>query len=127
MNPVEAQLDPLRTFGMGNSDHPNHPTLARKLQAYLRRRIANSRHPTVLQAQRRERARARAERQQRWGRPRTQAAHAGATQGRWRVAGQQVGEVALAQRRAQRSLGRPVVQGEAPSPYRTTADSVRVI
>ncbi|GAA2915071.1 hypothetical protein Acy02nite_91580 [Actinoplanes cyaneus] len=35
---------------------------------------ANARHPDVLAAQRRERARVRSERQQRWGRPRTQAA-----------------------------------------------------
>ncbi|MBL7628984.1 IS630 family transposase [Frankia sp. CN6] len=73
-NPIEAQFGPLRSFVMGNSNHPNHPVLARKLQAYLRWRNANARHPTVLAAQRRERARVRAERQQRWGRPRTHAA-----------------------------------------------------
>src|SRR5258705_11150475 len=59
---------------MGNSDHPNHPALARRLQAYLRWRNANARHPDVLAAQRRERARIRSERQQRWGRPRAKAA-----------------------------------------------------
>ena len=42
---------------MGNSDHPNHTVLARRLQAYLRWRNANARHPDVLAAQRRERAR----------------------------------------------------------------------
>jgi transposase len=73
-NPIEAQFGPLRTFVMGNSDHPNHPALARKLQAYLRWRNANARHPDVLAAQRRERARIRSERQQRWGRPRPKAA-----------------------------------------------------
>jgi transposase len=69
-NPIEAQFGPLRTFTMGASDHPNHPALARRLQAYLRWRNANARHPDVLAAQRRERARIRSERHQRWGRPR---------------------------------------------------------
>jgi transposase len=73
-NPIEAQFGPLRTFVMGNSDHPNHPALTRKLQAYLRWRNANARHPDVLAAQRRERARIRSERQQRWGRPRPKTA-----------------------------------------------------
>jgi transposase len=73
-NPIEAQFGPLRTFVMGNSDHPNHTVLARKLQEYLRWRNANSRHPDVLAAQRRERARVRSQRQQRWGRPRPKAA-----------------------------------------------------
>jgi hypothetical protein len=41
----------------------------RNLQAYLRWRNANARHPDVLAAQRRERARVRTERQRRWGRP----------------------------------------------------------
>jgi hypothetical protein len=69
-NPIEAQFGPLRTFVMGGSDHPSHPVLARKLQDYLRWRNAHARHPDVLAAQRRERARVRSERQQRWGRPR---------------------------------------------------------
>jgi transposase len=34
-NPIEAHFGPLRTFVMGSSDHPNHPSLARKLQACL--------------------------------------------------------------------------------------------
>jgi hypothetical protein len=61
---------------MGGSDHPNRTVLARKLQDYLRWRNAKARHPDVLAAQRRERARVRSERQQRWGRPtpRSQAA-----------------------------------------------------
>jgi hypothetical protein len=37
-------------------------------------RNANARHPDVIAAQRRERARVRSERHQRWGRPHTQAA-----------------------------------------------------
>ncbi len=73
-NPIEAHFGPLRTFVMDNSDHPNHPALARRLQAYLRWRNAHARHPDVLAAQRRERARIRSERQQRWGRPKPKAA-----------------------------------------------------
>jgi transposase len=69
-NPIEAHFGPLRTFVLGASNHPNHPVLARKLQGYLRWRNANARHPDVLAAQRRERARIRSERQHRWGRPR---------------------------------------------------------
>jgi transposase len=73
-NPIEAQFGPLRTFVMRGSDHPNHTVLARRLQDYLTWRNANARHPDVLAAQRRERARIRSERQQRWGRPRSKAA-----------------------------------------------------
>jgi len=73
-NPVEAQSGPVRTFVMGGSDHPDHTVLARKLQDYLRWRNANARHPDVLAAQRRERARVCSERQHRWGRPKARAA-----------------------------------------------------
>ncbi|GIJ13222.1 hypothetical protein Van01_64360 [Micromonospora andamanensis] len=73
-NPIEAQFGQLRTFTMANSNHPNHTILARETQKYLRWRNANARHPDVLAAQRRERARVRSERQHRWGRPRTNAA-----------------------------------------------------
>jgi transposase len=73
-NPIETQFGPLRTFTMANSDYPNHTVLARDLQTYLRWRNAHARHPEVLAAQRRERARIRSERQQRWGRPRPRAA-----------------------------------------------------
>ena len=59
---------------MGGSDHHNRTVLTRKLQDYLRWRNANARHPDVLAAQRRERARVRRERRQRWGRPRLKAA-----------------------------------------------------
>jgi len=68
-NPIEAQFGPLRQFTMANSNYPNHTVLTRDLQAYLRWRNANARHPDVLAAQRRERARIRRERHQRWGRP----------------------------------------------------------
>ncbi len=45
-DPIEAQFGPLRTFVTGTSNHPNHPVLARRLQAYLRWRNANARPPT---------------------------------------------------------------------------------
>jgi transposase len=70
-NPIESQFGPLRTFTMANSNYPNHTVLTREIHAYLRWRNANNRHPDVLAAQRRERARVRSERHQRWGRPRT--------------------------------------------------------
>jgi len=73
-NPIEAQFGPLRTFVIVGSNHPNHPALIRHLHKYLRWRNANARHPDVLAAQRRERARIRSERQRRWGQPATQAA-----------------------------------------------------
>jgi transposase len=73
-NPIEANFGPLRTFVIGTSDYPNHTVLARKVQDYLRWRNAHARHPDVLAAQRRERARIRSERQQRWGRPKPKAA-----------------------------------------------------
>jgi hypothetical protein len=73
-NPIEAQFGPLRTCVMSNSDYRNHPALARRLQDYSCWRNAHARHPDVLAAQRRERARIRSERQQRWGRPKPKAA-----------------------------------------------------
>jgi transposase len=73
-NPIEPQSGPIRTLVIGGSDHRNHPVLARRLHACLRRRNAHARHPDVLAAQRRERARIRSERQQRWGRPNIKAA-----------------------------------------------------
>jgi transposase len=73
-NPIECQFGPLREFVLNNSDHPSHTVLARRLHAYLAWRNANAKHPDVLAAQRRERARIRSERQRRWGRPATRAA-----------------------------------------------------
>ena len=73
-SPIGAQFGPSRSCTMVNSNDPNHTVLARDLHACLRWRNANARHPDVLAAQRRERARVRGERQQRWGRPRTRAA-----------------------------------------------------
>ena len=73
-NPIEAQSGPLRTFVIAGSNHPNHQALTRHLHRSLRWRNANARHPDVLAAQRRERARVRSERQRRWGQPATRAA-----------------------------------------------------
>jgi hypothetical protein len=73
-NPIEPQFGPLRTFVIGGSDYRNHTVLARRMQDYLRWRNANARHPDVLAAQRRERARIRSQRQHRWGRPTAKAA-----------------------------------------------------
>ncbi|MDT3442161.1 transposase [Pseudofrankia sp. BMG5.37] len=72
-NPIEAHFGPLRGFALGNSDPPNHPALARDLHAYLRWRNTHRRHPAVLEAQRRERARIHSERQHRWGHTRNAA------------------------------------------------------
>jgi hypothetical protein len=60
-NPIEAEFGPLRTFVIAGSNHPNHPALIRHLHRYLHWRNANARHPDVLTAQRRERARIRGE------------------------------------------------------------------
>ncbi|MGW1711408.1 helix-turn-helix domain-containing protein [Streptomyces sp. NPDC002206] len=67
---VEAHFGPLRQFTIANSHHRNHSVQTRALHAYLRWRNANARHPDVLAAQRRERARIRSEKGIRWdGRP----------------------------------------------------------
>lgn len=74
-NPIEAHFGPLRQFTLANSNHPNHTVQTRALHAYLRWRNQNARHPDVLAAQRRERARIRSEKGVRWGgRPTTMAA-----------------------------------------------------
>ena len=73
-NPIEAHFGPLREFVLNNSNHPNHTVLTRRLHAHLRWRNANARDPDLLAAQRRERARVRAERGRRWGLPAAQAA-----------------------------------------------------
>ncbi|WP_405467806.1 helix-turn-helix domain-containing protein [Streptomyces canus] len=66
-NPIEAHFGPLRQFTIANSNHHNHTVQTRALHAYLRWRNANARHPDVLAAQRKERARIRSERGIRWG------------------------------------------------------------
>ena len=73
-NPIEAHFGPLREFVLNNSNHPNHVVLTRRLQAHLRWRNDNARAPELLAAQRRERARVRAEKGRRWGRPASRAA-----------------------------------------------------
>ncbi|MEV0125809.1 transposase [Streptomyces sp. NPDC050703] len=60
-NPIEAHFGPLRQFTLANSNHRNHPTQTQAPHAYLRWRNANARHPDVLAAQHRERARIRSE------------------------------------------------------------------
>ncbi|MER7722344.1 helix-turn-helix domain-containing protein [Streptomyces sp. NPDC096323] len=66
-NPIEAHFGPLRQFTLANSHHPNHTVQTRALQRYLRWPNQNARHPDILAAQRRERARVRSERGIRWG------------------------------------------------------------
>jgi transposase len=73
-NPVEAHFGPLRTFVIAGSNHPNHTVLTRRMQAYLRWRNTNARHPDILAAQRRHRAKIRSERHRRWGQPAARAA-----------------------------------------------------
>lgn len=73
--PIEAHFGPLRQFTLANSNHPNHTVQTRALHAYLCWRNQNPRHPDVIAAQRRERARLRSEKGVRWGgRPTTMAA-----------------------------------------------------
>ncbi len=57
-------------FTLANCHHRSHPAQTQALHRYLRWRNANSRHPDVLAAQRKERARIRSEKGIRWrGRP----------------------------------------------------------
>jgi transposase len=72
-NPIEAHFGPLREFVLNNSNHPNHVVLTRLIHTHLRWRNANARAPEVLALQRKERARVRAEKGLRWGRPRARA------------------------------------------------------
>lgn len=65
--PSEAHFGRLRQLTIANSHRPNHTVPIRALHACLRRRNANTRHPDVLAAQRRERARIRSEKGIRWG------------------------------------------------------------
>ncbi|GHF41208.1 hypothetical protein GCM10010359_49780 [Streptomyces morookaense] len=66
-NPIEAHFGPLRQFTVANSNHRNHTVQTRALHACLRWRNTNARHPDVLAAQRKERARIRSEKGTRWG------------------------------------------------------------
>ncbi|WP_420709220.1 integrase [Streptomyces sp. NRRL B-3648] len=58
---------PLRQFTLANSQHRSHPAQTWAQHRYLRRRNADARHPDVLTAQRKERARIRGEKGIRWG------------------------------------------------------------
>ncbi len=73
-DPIEAHFGPLRSFVLANSAYTNHVALTRALHAHLRWRNAHARHPDVLAAERRERARIRSEHQRRWGQPRERTA-----------------------------------------------------
>lgn len=73
-NPIEVHFGPLRSFVLGNSEYGNHVVLTRALHDYLRWRNTHARHPDVLAAQRRERARVRSERHRRWGQPKHRSA-----------------------------------------------------
>ncbi|WP_307808175.1 helix-turn-helix domain-containing protein [Streptomyces oryzae] len=64
---ITFQRTPLRQFTLANSNHPNHTVQTRALHRYLHWRNANARHPDVLAAQRKERARIRSEKGIRWG------------------------------------------------------------
>jgi transposase len=66
-NPIEAHFGPLRQFVLSNSDHADHPALARAIHRYLTWRNAHTRDPRILAAERRHRARLRSEQQRRWG------------------------------------------------------------
>ena len=66
-NPIEAHFGPLRQFVLSNSDHADHPALARAIHRYLAWRNAHTRDPRILAAERRHRARLRSEQQRRWG------------------------------------------------------------
>jgi hypothetical protein len=66
-NPIEAHFGPLRQFTLANSHHRGHPAQTQALHRYLRWRNTNARHPDVLTAQRKERARVRSEKGIRWG------------------------------------------------------------
>jgi hypothetical protein len=45
-NPIEAHFGQLSQFTVTDSHHPNHTVQNRALDAYLRWRNANARHPT---------------------------------------------------------------------------------
>ncbi|WP_449343908.1 transposase [Streptomyces mexicanus] len=61
-DPIEAQFGPLRQLTVANSHHRSHLAPAQALHRQLRWLHINARHPDVLTAQRKERARVRSER-----------------------------------------------------------------
>jgi hypothetical protein len=64
---LQRRLFELHKFTLANSQHPNHTVQTRVLHRYLDWHNANARHPDILAAQRRERARIRSEKGIRWG------------------------------------------------------------
>ncbi|PPS91045.1 hypothetical protein BZZ08_00644 [Streptomyces sp. MH60] len=66
-NPIAAHFGSLRQFTIANSNHHDQTVQPRGLHAYLRWRNRNVRHPNVLAALRKERARVRSEKSIRWG------------------------------------------------------------
>ena len=73
-DPIEVHFGPLRSFVLANSAYTSHVALTRALHAHLRWRNDHARHPDVLAAERRERARIRSEHHRRWGQPRHRSA-----------------------------------------------------
>jgi hypothetical protein len=65
--PDRGALRAAAAVHLTNSNHPNHIVQTRELHRYLRWRNQNARHPDVLAAQQRERARVRSEKGIRWG------------------------------------------------------------
>ncbi|MYS57107.1 hypothetical protein GTW46_44885 [Streptomyces sp. SID6013] len=57
----------MRQFTLASSNHRSDPAQTRALHRYLCWRNTNARHPDVLAAQRRDRARIRSEKGIRWG------------------------------------------------------------
>ena len=49
--PIEAHFGPLRQFAIANSDHRDHPALARAIRKYIRWRKTHTRDPEVLEAE----------------------------------------------------------------------------
>lgn len=65
-NPIEAHFGLLCEFVLNNSNHPKYAVLTQRLHAHPSWSDANARAPELLAAQRRERARVRAEKVHRW-------------------------------------------------------------
>ncbi|GGJ50470.1 hypothetical protein GCM10010121_071870 [Streptomyces brasiliensis] len=65
--PDRGALRPAAAVHPANSNHPNHTVQTRALHCCLRWRNSNARHPDLLAAQRRERARVHSEKVIRWG------------------------------------------------------------
>ena len=73
-NPIECHFGPLREFVLANSYPRSHRALSRALHKHCRWRNENARHPAILEAERKERARVRSESGRRWGQRQPRAA-----------------------------------------------------